>query len=591
MTEQTIRESEMLSVSMNDEEVTNSPTSTSTTDLCGGRSDTFSGYTVVQAIEKLGFGPFQLVTFLICSLTWFATVAEQMILTVLSPAVKCQWSLSNNEEAMITALTFVGYSLGSIFWGIMADKFGRKKPIFGTILVTLIFGVLSALKLTSNDARLPGYPWMLLCRFGVGFGISGAAVASTYYIEFLPLKKRAICTVFVLIGLNFGTIFVAALAIGVLGPNKLGWHWYLGLIAIPLLILLFFIPFVPESARFQVSKGKMKEATQVLSWVAWINFTYLPPGELLISPKSEDDGIGKKNEHVKMKESDRNSCGENFLSSAFRKSLPADRISNIKSSSERKPLISQRKTQIRQKQCSLTHYVLSNVARLLLLFSNGMWKITIPLCCLWFGANWIYYGGILLTTTMLLGNPGNESEISISNLSYIYSSESIYDGNQSNATSCKDSELDTDDYYIIMYAAAATVPCILLTIVIIEIIGRKLTMIVNHVITTLGFCLLFIATSKTLLTFFFFIIQEFSLAVFETLYVYTLEIYPTNIRRIGIGLVSALSRLGAITTPYVAQVLFQASEYAAIGLYAGSCLVLVLVSLLLSIETRGRSLE
>ena len=47
---------------------------------------------------------------------------------------------------------------------------------------------------------------------------------------------------------------------------------------------------MPESARFQVSKGKIKEATQVLRRVAWINFTSLPPGELLISPKSEDDG-------------------------------------------------------------------------------------------------------------------------------------------------------------------------------------------------------------------------------------------------------------------------------------------------------------
>ena len=376
-----------------------------------------------------------------------------------------------------------------------------------------------------------------------------------------------------------------------LGPNKLGWHWSLGLIVIPLLILLVFIPFVPVSARFQVSKGKMKEATQVLRGVAWINFTSLPPGGPLISPKRENEETGKKNEHVEMKENDPSDCGEDFLSNSFRKSLPADRVSDIKSSSERKPLISLRKTQIRQKQCSLTHYVLSNFARLLLLFSNGMWKITLPLCCLWFGANWIYYGGILLTTTMLLGNPGNESEISISNLYYIYSSESIYDGNQSNATSCKDSELDTDDYYVIMYAAAATVPCILLTIVIIVIIGRKLTMIVNHMITTLGFCLLFIATSKTLLTFFFFIIQGFSLALFETLYVYALEIYPTNLRGIGIVFVLASCCLGAITTPYVAQVLFQASKYAAIGLYAGSCLVLVLVSLLLSIETRGRSLE
>ena len=125
--EQTIRESEIFSVSMKDEEVTISHTSTTcTTDICRERSDTIAGYTMDQAIEKLGFGPFLLVTFLICSLTWFATVAEQMILTVLSPAVKCQWSLSNNEEAMITALTFVGYSFGSIFWGSWLTILVRK---------------------------------------------------------------------------------------------------------------------------------------------------------------------------------------------------------------------------------------------------------------------------------------------------------------------------------------------------------------------------------------------------------------------------------------------------------------------------------
>ena len=62
--------------------------------------------------------------------------------------------------------------------------------------------------------------------------------------------------------------------------------------------------------------------------------------------------------------------------------------------------------------------------------------------------------------------------------------------------------------------------------------------------------------------------------------------YPTNFRGIGVGFVLALSCLGANRTPYVAQVLFQTSVYAAIGLYASSCLVLVPVALLLSIETR-----
>ena len=67
--------------------------------------------------------------------------------------------------------------------------------------------------------------------------------------------------------------------------------------------------------------------------------------------------------------------------------------------------------------------------------------------------------------------------------------------------------------------------------------------------------------------------------------------YPINLRGIGVGFVSALSRLGAITTPYVAQILFQTREYASIGLYAGSSLVLLPVALMLSIETWSRSLQ
>ena len=39
-----------------------------------------------------------------------------------------------------------------------------------------------------------------------------------------------------------GSMFGALLAFGVMGPDKLGWHWYLGLAAIPLALVLFIFP-------------------------------------------------------------------------------------------------------------------------------------------------------------------------------------------------------------------------------------------------------------------------------------------------------------------------------------------------------------
>lgn len=43
--------------------------------------------------------------------------------------------------------------------------------------------------------------------------------------------------------------------------------------------------------------------------------------------------------------------------------------------------------------------------------------------------------------------------------------------------------------------------------------------------------------------------------VFQAAYVYTPEVYPTSLRAVGVGSCSAMARLGAMVTPYVAQVL------------------------------------
>ena len=44
-------------------------------------------------------------------------------------------------------------------------------------IVILVFGVLSATQLSHGDAKFPGYPWLLLCRFGVGVGAGGVPQA------------------------------------------------------------------------------------------------------------------------------------------------------------------------------------------------------------------------------------------------------------------------------------------------------------------------------------------------------------------------------------------------------------------------------
>ncbi len=67
-----------------------------------------------------------------------------------------------------------------------------------------------------------------------------------------------------------------------------------------------------------------------------------------------------------------------------------------------------------------------------------------------------------------------------------------------------------------------------------------------------------ISYSRYVITFFLFLIRAFATGVFQAVYVYTPEVYPTNIRGSALGLCTAAARIGALITPFVAQVWFTA---------------------------------
>ncbi len=56
---------------------------------------------------------------------------------------------------------------GSFTFGIIADKYGRRRVILVSAILNTIFGVFTAFA--------PNYYWILLARTLVGFAVSGAA--------------------------------------------------------------------------------------------------------------------------------------------------------------------------------------------------------------------------------------------------------------------------------------------------------------------------------------------------------------------------------------------------------------------------------
>ena len=56
-------------------------------------------WTVDEAIDDIGCGPYQLVMLCVTGLAWMGDAMEMMLLAFLGPAARCEWGLSSTQEA------------------------------------------------------------------------------------------------------------------------------------------------------------------------------------------------------------------------------------------------------------------------------------------------------------------------------------------------------------------------------------------------------------------------------------------------------------------------------------------------------------
>lgn len=263
-------------------------------------------FTVDEAIEHAKFGKYQI--YLICfvgsiwSTSFFARkitmdkkqntkivadAMEIMLMSFLSPSLRCQWNLSSSEEASISTSVFVGMLLGAPFWGYVDDTYGRRKGYIYSVIGTLVCGLCSTFS--------TGLIMLLIFRSGVGFCVSGSHVAMTMLSEFLPKKYRAMGIMLVGVLWGVGAILEAFLAWMIM-PNiedpDLNWRVLLIVSSVPLILLLFLSPFVPESPRWDVENGNLENATRTLKNAAFVNGSTLPRG-ILVNSMDENGGEKK----------------------------------------------------------------------------------------------------------------------------------------------------------------------------------------------------------------------------------------------------------------------------------------------------------
>lgn len=61
-------------------------------------------FTVIQAINALGFGKFQVKLSLFTGLCWMVDSMEITILSILSPSLHCDWGITRYQQALTTTV-------------------------------------------------------------------------------------------------------------------------------------------------------------------------------------------------------------------------------------------------------------------------------------------------------------------------------------------------------------------------------------------------------------------------------------------------------------------------------------------------------
>jgi MFS transporter, putative metabolite:H+ symporter len=126
---------------------------------------------------------------IVAALGFFVDIFDLLLFGVVRKSSFADLGLSPGEILSTGELTIsiqlIGMVIGGIAWGIIGDKFGRLKVLFGSIILYSIANIANGFVHNIN--------WYIVIRFIAGIGLAGELGAGiTLTAEILPKEKRGL---------------------------------------------------------------------------------------------------------------------------------------------------------------------------------------------------------------------------------------------------------------------------------------------------------------------------------------------------------------------------------------------------------------
>ncbi|RIB15425.1 general substrate transporter [Gigaspora rosea] len=164
--------------------------------------------------------------------------------------------MTSVTKGLVVGATTFGAIFSSICAGALSDLAGRR--ITTTVAATLFICGALVLSLASS------YTTLLIGRLIVGIAVGLASMVVPIYIsEISPRFQRGQLVTINVLMCTGGQLISYLVATGFIFQH--GWRWMFGVSVIPPFLQLLFMPFIPESPRFLVRKGRTGDAKKILA--------------------------------------------------------------------------------------------------------------------------------------------------------------------------------------------------------------------------------------------------------------------------------------------------------------------------------------
>lgn len=225
---------------------------------------------VTDLVDNCRLGRFQLRVFALLGACLVLDGMDLQAMGFVAPALIREWDIPNAAMAPVFAAGLLGLFLGSLVFGMAADRIGRRPVLLGATLVFSVFTLLTA--------HAGSMTALLLVRFVAGLGLGAIMPNATALVgEYTPGRQRIAMMMIVTNGFLVGAVLGGFLSAWLIPAH--GWRSVLHVGGIlPLALLVPMSLWLPESLQFLVVRGR--SPARIARWVRRIDETTPAGGEV-----------------------------------------------------------------------------------------------------------------------------------------------------------------------------------------------------------------------------------------------------------------------------------------------------------------------